>query len=97
MYGCDLSYNQLQKYLHFLVARGFLEVDERDALRRTYKPTAAGEQLLSYIDKIRALLELRDRDADTGTLEASSVTSKGISSPDAISVGGRIMAVREAR
>ena len=63
MYGCDLSHYQLQKYLRFLVARGFLELDKPDKPRKIYKPTAEGDQLLTHIDRLRELLELRDRDA----------------------------------
>ncbi len=34
-----------------------------DDMRKTYKPTAEGQQLLATIDNVRALLGLEDRDA----------------------------------
>ena len=63
-YSCDLSYYQSQKYLRFLVTRGFLEMDRGGNSRKRYKPTTNGEQLLSYIDDVRELMRLPDRDAD---------------------------------
>ncbi len=76
LYGCDLSYYQLQKYLGFLVARGFLEVDGHNNTRKRYKPTTRGEQLLSHIDQVRVILGLPDRDADIDRVEAGSAALK---------------------
>lgn len=66
MYGCDLSYYQLQKYLHFLTERGFLELDIRGN-RKRYRPTVTGEQLLDHIDKVRMLMGFVERDAAPDT------------------------------
>ncbi len=63
MYSCDLSYHQLHRYLHFLLARGLMQVHDRDDMRKTFKPTAEGEQLLAIIDNVRNLLGLEDHDA----------------------------------
>ncbi len=65
MYGCDLSYYQLRKYLQFLLERGFLKPGESGNSRKSYGPTPQGEQLLAHIDRVREILQLRDRDADT--------------------------------
>ncbi len=74
MYGCDLSYHQLQRYLRFLLARGLMELHSGNEMRKTYKPTAEGEQLLATIDSVRALLGLEDHDAtisDPNTRQAT--------------------------
>ena len=77
LYSCDLSYYQLQKYLSFLMAHGFLELYERDNPRKRYRPTHSGEQLLNHIDTVRALLGLRDHDAETEPVEVGSAAFRG--------------------
>ena len=64
LYGCDLSYHQLIKYLHFLIERGFLKPEESGNSRRSYIPTTQGGQLLVHIDRVREIMQLPDRDAD---------------------------------
>ena len=78
LYSCDLSYYQLQKYLSFLMARGFLEMDGHAGSRKSYKPTANGAQLLSHIDRLRVILGLPDRDADTDQVEADGAAFSAI-------------------
>ena len=56
----------LQKYLQFLVGRGFLEMNGQDNGRKHYSPTENGEDLLNHIEKVKALLGLMDHDADNG-------------------------------
>lgn len=77
MYGCDLSYYQLQKYLRFLLEHGFIEMDGKSA-RRSYRPTSNGEQLLNHIEEVRFLLGLSDRDADIGLDQESIGAEKGV-------------------
>ncbi len=74
MYGCDLSYHQLQRYLRFLLARGLMELHSGDEMRKTYKPTAEGEQLLGIIDSVRALLGLEDHDATINDRDTRQAT-----------------------
>ena len=76
LYGCDLSYHQMHRYLRFLLAQGFLKSDDDEDTPKRYKPTKVGEQLLSDIDKVRALLELRDRDAVVEPHEVKNTISK---------------------
>lgn len=63
IYSCDLNYHQFHRYLRFLLRRGLMQVHSADDMRKTYKPTVEGEQLLATIDNVRALLRLEDRDA----------------------------------
>ena len=78
LYSCDLSYHQLQKYLDFLIAHGFLELDGHNNPRKHYKPTADGKQLLSHIDEVRLLLGLRDHDEATVQVEGNSIIQGGL-------------------
>ncbi len=76
MYGCDLSYYQLQRYLHFLLGRGLLEMDDADNPRKAYRPTALGEQLLVQIDRLRTLMGLHDRDEELDEFKAEAATPR---------------------
>ncbi len=60
--GCDLNYYQLQRYLKYLTARGFLRIEDPDNARREYCPTLKGRELLDDIERVRVLLGLPDRD-----------------------------------
>jgi len=46
LYGCNLSYDQLSRYLKYLIARGLLRLVERD-----------GKKLLQVTEKGRKFLE----------------------------------------
>lgn len=54
MYSANMSYRQLQKYLEYLVRRGFLVVmDEPDTkCKYTYRTTGRGRELLRRIEKV---------------------------------------------
>ncbi len=57
MYRVNLSHAQLQKYMSFLGARGFLEpADHSNPVK--YTATVKGRKLLQDIEKIVELLEL---------------------------------------
>ncbi|MCD6452900.1 MAG: hypothetical protein J7K77_01210 [Dehalococcoidales bacterium] len=92
MYSCDLSYYQLQKYLRFLVEGSFLKMDSGGNGRKFYQPTVAGERLLRYINKVRVLLGLADRDADTtAEIDANSALSEESQNYSTLSkVSGRV-------
>ncbi len=60
--GCDLNYYQLQRYLKYLTAEGFLELDNPSGPRLQYRPTTKGQELLNHIEKVRTILDIPDRD-----------------------------------
>ena len=55
MYSVNMSYAQLEKYLNFLVERGFL-VKTNGTRPVTYRTTAKGKKLLRSIDRIMEAL-----------------------------------------
>ncbi len=57
MYGCNLSHDQLQKYLRFLVERDFIEITKVGNPVTIYKTSEKGVRLLSSIDKVMEFLE----------------------------------------
>ena len=77
LYGCDISYKQLQKYLHFLIARGFLELDENEDAKKRYRTTDSGNQLLGFIDRVRILMELPDHYSLSREIEGGTDVNKG--------------------
>ncbi len=59
MYSVGMSYAQLQKYLDYLMERGFLvrSLENSDRYRGgTYRISQEGKQLLQWIEKIEELL-----------------------------------------
>ena len=62
MYGANLSYSQIQKYLGFLVGQGFIDKMEVGNPAVTYKVTENGLKLLNSINSIREMLGLDDDD-----------------------------------
>ncbi len=78
LYGCDLSYTQLQKYLHFLIARGLLELGEDDSEGRRYESTALGNELLGRIDWVRELMGLSDHYAYDSEDEGNTAVVGGL-------------------
>ena len=60
MYSANMSYFQLQKYLQFLTQRGLIDKVTVGNPKITYKVTEKGLGLLSNIDAILGLLELKD-------------------------------------
>jgi len=77
LYGCDLSYTQLQKYLRFLVARGLLELGEDDSGGRHYNSTVLGNELLGRIDWVRELMGLSDHYAYDSEGKGGTVPGEG--------------------
>ena len=62
MYGANLSYSQIQKYLGFLVSQGFIDKMEVGNPAVTYKVTDSGLKLLNTINSIIEMLGLDDDD-----------------------------------
>jgi len=62
MYGANLSYSQIQKYLGFLVSQGFIDKIEVGNPAVTYKVTDSGLKLLNTINSIKEMLGLDDDD-----------------------------------
>ena len=62
MYGANLSYSQIQKYLGFLVSQGFIDKIEVGNPAVTYKVTDSGLKLLDTINSIIEMLGLDDDD-----------------------------------
>ena len=58
MYGANMSYRQIQKYLGFLVAQGFIDKIEMGNPSVTYQVTDSGLKLLQLINNIKEMLGL---------------------------------------
>ncbi len=56
MYSANMSYCQLQKYLDFLMERGFIDRVSSQHPTITYKTTRKGLSLLKRIDDVLAML-----------------------------------------
>ena len=60
MYSANMSYSQLQKYLGFLIAEGFIDRVEVGNPAFTYHVTELGRQLIKSIDAVLEVLDLDD-------------------------------------
>ena len=59
MYGCNLSFGQLQTYLNFLIDRNLLKkVSEKEKSRdpKFFKTTSKGQSLLRAYDRLKLLI-----------------------------------------
>ena len=56
MYGANMSYRQLQKYLEFLMEGGFMERAGSETSIATYKTTRDGRNLLKAIEVLLDML-----------------------------------------
>jgi predicted transcriptional regulator len=57
MYTANMSYNQIQKYLDYLVSQGFINKVNLDNTMVAYRVTDSGLKLLKAIDALIAMLE----------------------------------------
>lgn len=57
MYTANMSYSQIQKYLQYLVAHGFINKVELDKTAIAYQVTDSGLKLLKAIDNLIAMME----------------------------------------
>ena len=62
MYSANMSYSQLQKYLHFLLQLGLINKVTVGNPIVTYRVTRKGLRLLRNIDSILEMLELVEED-----------------------------------
>jgi len=62
MYGANMSYSQIQKYLGYLVGQGFIDKMKVGNPSVTYQVTDNGLKLLSLINNIMEMLGLDDDD-----------------------------------
>ncbi|OGO18448.1 MAG: hypothetical protein A2Z15_02790 [Chloroflexi bacterium RBG_16_50_11] len=60
MYTANMSYNQIQKYLSYLVNQGFINKINIDDNVIAYQVTDSGLKLLKTIDTLMAMLESTD-------------------------------------
>lgn len=66
MYNVNMSHSQLERYLAFLLERGFLEEVDNKARNGSvrYRTTSKGRELLREIERMMELLGLEDCDGD---------------------------------
>ena len=57
MYSANMSYHQIQKYMSFLIAHGFIDKVEIDNPVVTYGMTNKGYSLLKSIETVLEVLE----------------------------------------
>jgi predicted transcriptional regulator len=62
MYSANMSYFQLQKYLSFLLDRGFIDRVKLGNPSVTYLVTKKGFEVLRSIDSLLEILDLREND-----------------------------------
>jgi len=62
MYSANMSYSQIQKYLGFLMAQGFIGTIKMGNPSVSYRVTDSGLKLLQSINNIKEMLGLDDID-----------------------------------
>ena len=62
MYGANMSYSQIQKYLGFLTSQGFIAKMQMGNPSVTYHVTDSGLKLLELIGNIKEMLGLDELD-----------------------------------
>ena len=62
MYGANMSYSQIQKYLAYLIEQGFIDKVEAGSPVVTYRLTDNGLKLLKTIDSLIEMLEPNEDD-----------------------------------
>ena len=60
MYGANMSYSQIQKYLGYLISQGYIDRIKIGNPSVTYQVTDSGLKLLRLIDSIKEMLGLDD-------------------------------------
>jgi predicted transcriptional regulator len=63
MYTANMSYNQIQKYLNYLVNQGFVHKINVDNTMVAYQVTDSGFKLLKVIDTLMNMLESGHQEA----------------------------------
>ncbi len=62
MYSANMSYSQIQKYLGYLMAQGFIDKLEVENQAVTYHLTESGSRLLRLINSLMDMLGMRGED-----------------------------------
>ena len=62
MYGVNMSYSQIQKYLGFLTAQGFIEQLRLGNPSVTYQVSESGIKLLRLIESVKEMLGLDEEE-----------------------------------
>lgn len=62
MYSANMSYNQIQRYLKFLIAQGLIDKVEIGNPSVTYVVTEKGHGLRKSIDAVLEVLNFRESD-----------------------------------
>ena len=62
MYSANMSYAQIQKYLGFLMAQGFIDKMKMGNPSVTYQMTDSGLKLLQLISSIKEMLGLDENE-----------------------------------
>jgi len=60
MYGANMSYSQIQKYLGFLMGHGFIDKMKMGNPSVTYQVTDSGLKLLELIGNLKEMLGLEE-------------------------------------
>ncbi len=60
MYGANMSYSQIQKYLGYLISAGFIDQVKIGNPSVTYQVTDSGLKLLALIASIKEMLGMDD-------------------------------------
>ena len=60
MYSANMSYNQIQRYLNFLLVQGFIDKVEVGGAVVTYQLTDSGLKLLKTINSLIEMLGLNE-------------------------------------
>lgn len=60
MYGANMSYSQIQKYLGYLMGQGFIDKMKMGNPSVTYRVTDSGLKLLQLINNLKEMLGLDD-------------------------------------
>ena len=63
MYGANMSYSQIQKYLGFLMGHGFVDKMKMGNPSVTYQVTDSGLKLLELISNLKEMLGLDESDS----------------------------------
>ncbi len=66
MYGANMSYCQLQKYIDLLMGRGFIDRVHPGNSTAIYRTTEKGHTLLELIESVLAMLSPEDLPNSTG-------------------------------
>ncbi len=61
MYSVNMSYRQIQKYLGFLMAQGFIDRMKMGNPSVTYRVTDSGLKLLELLNRIKEMLGLDEQ------------------------------------